>query len=108
MSFVRKPHQPRFVRLGAGHLDALFGPASSLSPRIEISGGRFVARERVSVVGRNGRIDGVAVVGPAEETSTVRLGPGDVEKLGLDAGGGLLLVGPHGEVRITDGIQAGV
>lgn len=94
------------MRLGAGHVDALFGPAANLSPRIEISGGRFVARERVSVVGLTGRIDGVAVVGPADETSTVRLGPGDVERLGLDAGGGLLLVGPQGEVRITDGIQA--
>ncbi len=105
---VRKPHSPRFVRLGAGHVDALFGPAARLTPRIEISAGRFVARERVSVVGRSGRIEGVAVVGPAEETSTVRLGPGDVERLGLDAGGGLLLVGPHGEVRITDGIQASI
>jgi propanediol utilization protein len=104
--FVRKPHSPRFVRLGAGHVDALFGPSALLTPRIEISGGRFVARERVSVVGKSGRIDGVAVVGPAEETSTVRLGPGDVERLGLDAGGGLLLVGPAGEVRLTEGIQA--
>jgi len=103
---VRKPHQPRFVRLGAPHVDALFGPAAQLSPRIEISGGRFVARERVSVVGKSGRIDGVAVVGPVEDRSTVRLGPGDIERLGLDAGGGLLLVGPAGEVRLTDGIQA--
>ncbi len=102
---MRKPHQPRFVRLGAAAVDALFGPAAKLSPRIEISGGRFVARERVSVVGKAGRIDGVAVVGPVEERSTVRLGPGDIERLGLDAGGGLLLVGPHGEVRLTEGIQ---
>jgi len=58
------------------------------------------------VVGKSGRIDGVAVVGPVEDRSTVRLGPGDIERLGLDAGGGLLLVGPAGEVRLTDGIQA--
>jgi propanediol utilization protein len=77
-----------------------------LQPRIEISGGRFVARERVAVVGRSGRFDGVAVVGPAGEAPFVRLGPGDVDRLGLDQGGGLLLVGPHGEVRITDGIES--
>ena len=106
MNPIRKPHQPRFVRLGASDLSALFGESARLSPRIEISAGRFVARERLSVVGLAGRIDGVAVVGPAEERSTVRLGPGDVEKLGLDANGGLLLVGPNGEVHITDGIQA--
>src|SRR5262245_54272054 len=103
---VTKPHAPRFVRLGSAHVAALFGPAANLSPRIEISGGRFVARERVSVVGRTGRLDGVAVVGPLEEASSVRLGPGDVERLGLDPGGGLLLVGPAGEVRIVEGIQA--
>ena len=107
MNPVRKPHQPRFVRLTASHLEALFGAGARLSPRIEISGGRFVARERLSVVGHATRIDGVAVVGPAEEAATVvRLGPGDVERLGLDAGGGLLLVGPQGEVRITEGVLA--
>ncbi len=101
-----KPHSPRFVRLSAEHLNALFGAQAKLSPRIEISGSRFVARERLSVVGRTGRIDGVAVVGPAEQRSTVRLGPGDVDRLGLDSEGGLLLVGPAGEVRLTDGIQS--
>ena len=102
---MRKPHSPRFVRLGAAQISALFGPTAKLQPRIEISGGRFVARERVSVVGRLGRLDGVAVVGPVEETATVRLGPGDVERLGLDGRGGLLLIGPAGEVHVVDGIQ---
>jgi len=105
---VRKPHSPRFVRLGAAQVDALFGEGATLSPRIEISGGRFVARERVSVVGLAGRLDGVAVVGPVEAQgrSIVRLAPGDVERLGVDRGGGILLVGPRGEVRITDGIES--
>ena len=94
------------MRLAASHIGALFGDGAALSPRIEISGGRYVARERLSVVGRSGRIDGVAVVGPLEETSTVRLAPGDLERLGLDDAGGLLLVGPSGEVRLSDGIQA--
>lgn len=85
---------------------ALFGPTVTLQPRIEISGGRFVARQRVSVVGRSGQLDGVAVVGPAEKQATVRLAPGDVERLGLDSGGGLLLIGPYGEVRLVEGIQA--
>jgi propanediol utilization protein len=103
---TRKPHAPRFVRLAEAHVDALFGAGARLSPRIEISGGRFVARERVSVVGREGRFDGVAVVGPSGDRPYVRLGPGDVERLGLDGGGGLLLVGPNGEVRVTDGIES--
>ena len=104
---MAKPHAPRFVRLVASQVSALFGPAAKLQPRIEISGGRFVARERVSVVGRVGRFDGVAVVGPVEDSAcVVRLGPGDVDKLGLDGGGGILLVGPAGEVRVVDGISS--
>ena len=103
---MTKPHAPRFVRLGQIQIDALFGAGVNLQPRIEISGGRFVARERVAVVGRSGRFDGVAVVGPAGEQPFVRLGPGDVDRLGLDQGGGLILVGPQGEVRITDGIES--
>lgn len=101
-----KPHAPRFVRLGQAQIDALFGAGVNLSPRIEISGGRFVARERVAVVGRSGRFDGVAVVGPPGERAFVRLGPGDIDRLGLDQGGGLLLVGPLGEVHVTDGIES--
>jgi propanediol utilization protein len=97
---VRKPHQPRFVRLGAEQVDALFGAGAKLRPRVEISGGRFVARERVSVVGMVGRLDGVAVVGPVEERAAIRLGPGDLERLGVDRTGGLLLIGPNGECRI--------
>ena len=103
---MAKPHAPRFVRLGASHVDALFGAGSALRPRIEISGGRFVARERVSIVGKSGRLEGVAVVGPVEERLMVRLSPGDVERIGLDADGGLLLVGSHGELRVTEGIVA--
>jgi propanediol utilization protein len=103
---MRKPHAPRFVRLAQPQVDALFGSGTTLSPRIEISGGRFVARERISVVGRSGRFDGVAVVGPPGGEAFVRLGPGDVDRLGLDQGGGLLLVGPLGEVRVTEGIES--
>ena len=103
---MRKPHAPRFVRLGETHVDALFGEGVKLQPRIEISGGRFVARERVSVVGMQGRFDGVAVVGPSGDKAFIRLGPGDVERLGLDGTGGLLLVGPNGEIRVTDGIES--
>ena len=102
---MAKPHAPRFIRLAAPQLEVLFGAGTALRPRIEISGGRFVARERVALVGRSGRLEGVAVVGPIEEHVTVRLSPGDLERLGLD-NGGLLVVGPQGEVRITEGIVA--
>ncbi|MCS6912007.1 MAG: hypothetical protein RMK29_00890 [Myxococcales bacterium] len=98
---VRKPHQPRFVRLSAQHAAALLG-GTELEPWMIISGGRFVARQRISMVGPGGRIDGVAVVGPVVQETIVSLADRDEERLGLPAGAqrDVLLVGPSGEARV--------
>lgn len=47
-----------------------------------ISGGRFVAKQRIAIVGQKGRIDGVAVVGPLVETTEVSLASQDEDRLG--------------------------
>lgn len=100
---VRKPHQPRFVRLNAEHCAALLGQEPE--PWMVISGGRYVAKQRVAMVGPRGRIDGVAVVGPVVDHTQVSFSHKDEERLGLDEGEGirardLLLVGPAGEARV--------
>jgi propanediol utilization protein len=97
---IRKPHSPRFVRLSAEDVVSLFG-ADSLEPRFPISNGRFVARQRVAIVGQRGRIDGVPVVGPPGPTTSISWNVGDAEKLGLDERG-VLLVGPQGELKFVD------
>ena len=96
---IRKPHQPRFIRLSEPHVAALFGK-SGLEARFPISSGRFVARERIAIVGPQGRIDGVAVVGPAAEKTSVSWGEGDIERIGLDTRG-VLLIGPQGELKLS-------
>lgn len=96
---VRKPHSPRFVRLSAGDVAVLFG-TQALEPRFPISGGRFVARQRVAIVGQRGRIDGVPVVGPPGEQTTISWSAGDLERLGLDARG-VILVGAAGELKVA-------
>ena len=80
---VRKPHQPRFVRLSAEHSAALLGPGETLEPWMVISSGRFVAKQRVAMIGPQGRIDGVAVVGPVVPETIVSLAHTDEERLGL-------------------------
>jgi propanediol utilization protein len=94
----RKPHSPRFVRLSSADVAALFG-GEVLEPRFPISNGRFVARQRVAIVGHKGRIDGVPVVGPPGETTSISFSDGDAERLALDARG-VLLVGSHGELKV--------
>ena len=99
MPMSRKPHAPRFVRLSSGDVALLFG-AEALEPRFPISNGRFVARQRVSLVGKKGRIDGVPVVGPPEEETTISFGHGDEERLDITAGD-VLIVGPSGERKLA-------
>lgn len=95
----RKPHAPRFIRLSAADVATLFGE-EALEPRFHISNGRFVARQRVALVGKKGRIDGVPVVGPPADNTTVSFGDGDEEKLDLTTGG-LIVVGPSGELKLA-------
>jgi propanediol utilization protein len=96
---IRKPHSPRFVRLSAADASSLFG-ADKLEPRFPISNGRFVARQRVAIVGQRGRIDGVPVVGPPGNTTTISFNQGDPERLGVDERG-VILVGPQGELKVV-------
>jgi len=97
---IRKPHSPRFVRLSAEHVASLFG-SDALEPRFPISNGRFVARQRVAIVGQRGRIDGVPVVGPAAQATSISWNVGDADRLGLDERG-VILVGPQGELKYVD------
>ena len=90
---LRKPHQPRFVRLSQEHASAIFGPDESLEPWMVISAGRYVAKQRV------------ALVGPIVEKTQVSLADQDIERLGLEVGSTdekqrVLLVGPAGEARV--------
>lgn len=68
-----------------------------------ISNGRFVAKQRITMIGPRGRIDGVAVVGPIVGETEVSLAAEDEARLGLqtDPGRGVLLVGPGGEAKVV-------
>jgi putative phosphotransacetylase len=100
---LHKPHRPRFVRLSAEHCRAVLGAGVELEQWMVISNGRFVAKQRITMIGPRGRIDGVAVVGPIVETTQVSLAMNDDEKLGLadDPSRGVLLVGPGGEAKVV-------
>jgi propanediol utilization protein len=97
---LRKPHSPRFVRVSDADVRALFG-GETLEPKFPISNGRFVARQRVAIVGPRGRIDGVPVVGPSVEQTAVSWSVGDSERLGVDARG-VIIVGSQGEIKFVD------
>jgi propanediol utilization protein len=68
-----------------------------------ISSGRFVAKQRLALVGPKGRIDGVAIVGPVVEATEVSLAAPDEERLGLaqDPARGVILIGQAGEAKVV-------
>jgi putative phosphotransacetylase len=100
---LRKPHSPRFVRVSEADARVLFGD-ETLEPRFPISNGRFVARQRVAIVGPRGRIDGVPVVGPAVASTSISGSIGDADRLGLDARG-VLVVGTQGELKFVEQVD---
>lgn len=100
---LHKPHRPRYVRLSAEHCRALLGESAPLEPWMVISGGRFVAKQRLAMIGPKGRIDGVAIVGPVVPETEVSLAAQDEERLGVAEAPsrGVILVGPAGEAKVA-------
>ncbi len=105
----------RHVHLAPEAVEALFGAGHALTPERRLSQpGQFAARERVTLVGPRGRIEGVRVVGPMRSRSQVEITRTDAFRLGVDPplrcsgdlGGtpGILLEGPAGSLQLTEGV----
>lgn len=106
----------RHLHVSQRDFDALFGKGKSLSVRRTISQpGQFASAETVAVVGPEGRLDDVRIVGPARGSTQLELSPADCRALGIEApvrvsgrlegsGGGVSLEGPAGKVGLTSGV----
>lgn len=110
--FVEMEASGRHVHLTQEQTLALFG--HSLTPQRPLSQpGQFLCRERVTVVGSRGRLENVAVLGPARKENQVELSLTDARILGIDAPirqsgdvsgtPGATLIGPAGQVRLEQG-----
>lgn len=76
----------RHVHLSRGHVDRLFGPGHELTPKRPLSQpGQFLCEERVTVMGPNGALTNVAILGPVRNDTQVELSAGDARTLGIDA-----------------------
>lgn len=105
----------RHVHLSVDHLETLFGKGYRLRLRNWISQpGQFAAEETVSVIGPEGTLENVRVVGPVRAVSQVELSVGDARRLGISApirlsgdvegSSGVVLRGPRGEVTLREGV----
>ena len=107
----------RHAHITKEHLAILFGADHQLTKKKDLSQpGQFACEERVTVVGPKGELAGVSILGPERPASQVELSLTDARKIGIiapiresgDIAGtpGCKLVGPCGEVELTEGVIA--
>jgi len=103
----------RHVHLSAEHVQTLFG--HDLTCYKDLSQpGQYACNEQVDLVGPNGTIRGVRVLGPARRASQIEVSRTDAMKLGIDAPlrmsddldgtPGIKLIGTIGELILTQGV----
>ena len=104
----------RHIHLSQADIDVLFGQGHELVNFKPLSQpGQYACEEKVDLVGPKGTIKGVRVLGPARPATQVEISLTDGFALGVkapikesgDIAGtpGLKLVGPNGEVEISEG-----
>ncbi|MBQ7761774.1 MAG: phosphate propanoyltransferase [Clostridia bacterium] len=105
----------RHVHLAREHVEILFGAGHQLTHKKDLSQpGQFACEERVTVVGPKNEIKNVIVLGPERKASQVEVSLTDARTLGVSApvresgdvanSAPCKLVGPCGEVEISEGV----
>ncbi len=107
----------RHVHLSEADLEVLLGKGQALTVKKMLSQpGQFASNERINLVGPKNTIANVLILGPTRPSTQVEISLTDARSLGIsvpvresgDIAGsaGLKLVGPAGEVEITEGAIA--
>ena len=107
----------RHVHLTEEHIKILFGEGATLTVTKPLSQpGQFACEERVTLVGPKKSIPNVIILGPARSATQVEVSLTDARTLGVDApvresgdiagSGACKIVGPCGEVEISEGVIA--
>lgn len=107
----------RHVHVSEEHLEILFGKGYKLTPKKDLSQpGQYACEERVTVVGPKKELAGVSILGPCRKATQVEVSLTDARSIGVKApiresgdvagSGACKLIGPAGEVELTEGVIA--
>lgn len=107
----------RHVHLTREDVETLFGAGATLTHKKDLSQpGQFACEERVTIVGPKKSIPNVIILGPERPASQVEVSLTDARTLGVAApvresgdvagSGPCKLVGPCGEVELSEGVIA--
>ena len=116
MSFMIET-SARHIHLTQETLEKLFGEGYELTVRKPLSyPGQFASNERLTVVGPKKEMANVSILGPVRKMDQIELSATDARTLGIDApvresgdiagSGSCMLVGPKGQVTLTEGVIA--
>lgn len=105
----------RHVHVTKEHLAVLFGEGYELTKKKDLSQpGQFASNERVAVIGPKSRFPAVSILGPERKQTQVEISASDARSIGvtcpvresgdLAGSAGCKIVGPSGEVEITEGV----
>ena len=105
----------RHVHVSRKDLDILFGEGYQLTSKKDLSQpGQFACEERVAVVGPKGSFPAVSILGPERPATQVEISASDARSIGvvapvresgvIEGSGACKLVGPKGEVEISEGV----
>ena len=105
------------VHVSQADLETLFGAGYQLTPKKDLSQpGQYACAERVDVVGPKKTLTGVSILGPVRKETQVEISLTDARSIGVNApiresgdtagSGACKLVGPCGEVELTQGVIA--
>ena len=105
----------RHVHVDRKTLDILFGEGYELTHKKDLSQpGQFACEERIQVIGTKGSFPSVSILGPIRPNTQVELSAADARSIGVKApvresgdiagSGACKLVGPKGEVEISEGV----
>lgn len=107
----------RHVHVTQEVLETLFGEGYELHVKKMLSQpGQFASEERVDIVGAKKTLSGVSILGPVRKETQVEISLTDARSIGVTApiresgdiagSGACKIVGPKGEVEITEGVIA--
>jgi len=119
MNIMNKPvlieTSARHVHVSRKDLDILFGEGYQLTSKKDLSQpGQFACEERVAVIGPKGSFPAVSILGPERPATQVEISASDARSIGvvapvresgvIEGSGACKLVGPKGEVEISEGV----
>jgi len=107
----------RHVHVTQADLETLFGEGYALTIKKLLSQpGQYAAEERVDLVGPKGSFKNVVILGPVRPATQVEVSLTDARALGvnaliresglIDGTNGCTIVGPKGQVELTNGVIA--